>query len=331
MVKVAKRTELPHVAGFDPNRLQGDYVYDEEKGDRAVSFFSDVLQHVKNSRFTKAGDPFTLEPWQQDIVRLMFGCADRKGLRRFRQSYVEIPRKNGKTSLCAGIAIYGLYCDKEAGAECYCAAATRDQASLLFDLAAGMVRKSEILLNAPGSKIKQSIKRINYGDSYLRAVASDAHGLHGQHAHMVLADEVHAWVQGGHELWDTLETGTAARGQALMIGITTAGHDKESKCYELHQYAEGVRDGKIDDPTFLPVVYGAQPGDDWTDPEVWAKANPNLNVSIPIEYLKQKCHQAQANPSFENTFKRLHLNMWTQQRTRWLNMEAWDQCGQVAT
>ena len=317
--------DLPSpVAGFDPSLLMDGYHYDPALAQRAVDFFPELLRHTKNSRFTKANDAFRLEPWQDSIIRMLFGIVDDNNLRRFRTAYIEIPRKNGKTTLSAGIAAYGLFADQEAGAECYCAAATRDQAGLLFEVLSGMISKSEVLANA--CKVRKSVKRIIYGDSYLRAVSSDAHSLHGLNSHIVVADEVHAWTGGGHDLWDVLSTGCASRAQPIMIAITTAGHDQTSKCYELHTYAKSVRDGTIDDPSFLPIVFGAEPGDDWKDPEVWAKANPNLGVSIPIEYLKQVCDQAIQNQSFQNSFRRLHLNQWTAQRNRWLNMDAWRAC-----
>jgi phage terminase large subunit-like protein len=318
--------DLPKIAGFDPNTLMGDkFEFDRDLARKACDFFPQVLRHTKNSRFTRAGDPFELNEWQQVIVLLLFGVVDKKTrLRRFRTAYIEVPRKNGKTTLAAGIALYGLFADGESGAEVYCAAASRDQASLLFDISANMVKKAAML--AKSSTIKASIKRIVYLDSYMRAVASDAHSLHGQNAHLVLADEVHAWANGGHDLWDVLETGTASRGQSLMCGITTAGHDQQTKCYELHCYAKNVRDGKVRDDSFLPVIFGAEPEDDWKDPEIWKLANPNLGVSIPVEYLERQCAQAIQNRSFENAFRRLHLNQWTSQHSRWLSMDAWRAC-----
>lgn len=309
--------------------MGSQYVYDAERGMRALDFFPECLEHVKNSRFVRAGDPFKLEEWQAVIIGLLFGIIDKKTkLRRFRNIYIEVPRKNGKTTLSSGIALYSLFADGEAGAEVYCAASNRDQASLLYDIAAGMVRKSPVLHKE--AKIRASMKRILYKDSYMRAIPSDAHGLHGQHASCVILDEFHALAGGGHELHSVLETGTAARAQPIFVMITTAGHDQSTKCYEVHKYARDVRDGRIDDATFFPVVFGIGPKDDWKDPDNWAKANPNLGISLPVEYLRQQCMKAQNERSFENAFKRLHLNQWTQQATRWLSMEAWDACDRTA-
>lgn len=252
----------------------------------------------------------------------MFGWVDTEGRRRFRTVYIEIPRKNGKSTLAAGIALYGLFADGEDGAECYFAAADKEQAQLAYDIAAGMVQKCEIL--STNSKIKDSVKRIIYKNSYLRAISSDAHTKHGFNTHFAVLDELHAWK--GRDLWDVLTTSVGARSQPLIVAITTAGHDRTSICWEQHEYAERVRDGKIDDPTFLPVIYGATLKDDWKDPATWKKANPNLGISLATEYMEAEARKAEANPSYTNTFLQLHLDVWTQQATRWLSSSHWESC-----
>jgi phage terminase large subunit-like protein len=142
----------------------------------------------------------------------------------------------------------------------------------------------------------------------------------------VVGDELHAWLGGGGEMYSVLETGCAARAQPIMLSITTAGHDQQTKCYELHKYAKDVRDGRTHDPTFLPIIFGLDEHEDWKDEANWYKANPNLGVSLPVEYLKQQCLKAQNERSFENAFRRLHLDQWTSVATRWLSMDAWDAC-----
>jgi len=319
---IASSKYLEPIAGFDPKRLQDGFFFDKKKADRAVSFFEDCLCHVKNSRYTRANQPFILDPWQKSIVSTLFGSVDKDGNRRYRTCYIEIPRKNGKSTLAAGLALYGLFADGEDGAECYFAAADKEQAQLAYDIAAGMVRKCEIL--STNSKIKDSVKRIIYKDSYLRAISSDAHTKHGFNTHFAVLDELHAWK--GRELWDVLATSTGARCQPLIVGITTAGHDRQSICWEVHDYAEKVRDGKVDDPSFLPIIFGADLKDDYRDPATWEKANPNLGVSLAREYMEGEAKKADANPSYLNTFLQLHLNVWTQQRTRWLMTRHWDSC-----
>lgn len=312
------------LAGYDAARDGDGYFYDPAKGQRACDFFPEMLSHVKASRFTRAKAPFELQPWQDEATRLMFGSVDKEGLRRYRIVYIEVPRKNGKTTWAAGLALLGLFGDGEDGAECYCAAADKDQASLLYDVVAGMIANNEVLANA--CQVRKSVKRVIYGNSYLRAISSDAHTKHGFNSHLIICDEMHAWK--GRELWDVLKTSTGARAQPLIIVITTAGHDKTSVCWELHEYAEKVRDGKISDPTFLPILFSSEASDDWQDEKVWKKANPNYGISIAPEYMRTACREAMENPSYQNTFRRLHLNQWTSQKTRWLDMTKWEACGE---
>lgn len=307
------------IAGYDPVVTAGDCMYDEEAAEKAVQFFPRLMRHIKGPN---AGEPFRLEEWQANVNRTIFGWKRPDGTRRYRVVFIAVPRKNGKSTWMAGNSNYVLFTDAEGGAECYCAASDREQASLVFNLAASMVRKQPGLDKA--CKIRDSQKRIVYGDSFLRAIPANEGGSHGFNSHYINGDELHAWP--GRDFYDVLHTSTGARGQPLETYITTAGYDRNSICYEVYQYAKQIRDGKIDDPSFLPVIYEAEEADDWTDPEVWAKANPNLGVSVSLEYLASECAKAKANPAYENTFRRLHLNQWTSQESRWLQMDKWRKC-----
>ena len=296
-------------------------MYSKEKADAAIKFISAL-------KFTKgewAGRPFILQPWQKKFIRKLFGYVNKDGTRRYRTAYLEIPRKNGKSELAAAIALYLLFADGEPGAEIYSAAADREQASLVFNAAATMVRNSKSLSKI--SRIIDSQKRIVFykKNSFYRAISSEAYSKHGFNAHAVVYDELH--VAPNRDLWDTLQTSMGARRQPLMLAITTAGYDRNSICWEVHEYARQVRDGVIKDPSFLPVIYSADPEDDWTDEKVWAKANPNLGVTIKLDFLRQECQRAKEIPAYQNTFRRLYLNQWTQQDTRWIDMEAWRECG----
>lgn len=296
-------------------------MYSKEKADAAIKFISAL-------KFTKgewAGRPFILQPWQKKFIRKLFGYVNKDGTRRYRTAYLEIPRKNGKSELAAAIALYLLFADGEPGAEIYSAAADREQASLVFNAAATMVRKSKSLSKI--SRIINSQKRIVFykKNSFYRAISSEAYSKHGFNTHAVVYDELH--VAPNRDLWDTLQTSMGARRQPLMLAITTAGYARNSICWEVHEYARQVRDGVIKDPSFLPVIYSADPEDDWTDEKVWAKANPNLGVTIKLDFLRQECQRAKEIPAYQNTFRRLYLNQWTQQDTRWIDMEAWRECG----
>ena len=310
-----------NVAGYDPAREASECWYDAQAAQRAVDFFPKFLRHVEGKL---AGQPFHLEPWQAEIIKTLFGWKRPDGTRRYRVCYIEIPRKNGKSCLAAGIALYLLLSDGEFGAQVYSAASDRDQASLVFNMAAAMIRQCPAM--ARRLRILDSIKRIRYVErnSYYRAIAADAGGSHGFNPHGIIFDELHT--QRTRELWDVLRTGTGARQQPVTVAITTAGHDRLSICYELHEYARQVRDGVVPDASFLPVLYGAEDSDDWRDEAVWRKANPNLGVSVSLDYLRDEAARAQESPLYENTFRNLHLNQWTQQLTRYIPMHLWDRC-----
>ncbi len=232
-----------------------------------------------------------------------------------------VPTHN--SSLAAGIALYLLFADGEPGAEIYSAAADRDQAAIVFETAKAMVENSPAL-----SRLAEIYKRsilVPSTRSTYRVLSADAPTKHGLNAHGVIFDELHA--QPNRELWDVLTTATGARRQPLVVAITTAGHDRESVCWEQHEYARQVLDGVIEDPSFFAYIRAADEEDDWLDEEVWAKANPSLGITVKLDYLREQARKAKNVPAYQNTFRRLHLNQWTQQETRWLPLEAWDACG----
>jgi phage terminase large subunit-like protein len=294
------------------------YYFDEDEADRVVAIFRQHLRHVKGPL---AGQPFEPDAWQEnEIIRPLFGWKRKlDGTRRYRRAYIEIPRKNGKSTLGAGLAIIGLT-DKEPGAEVYSAAADRDQAAIIFDVAKSMV-EADPELSQIIRVFRRSMTYERLGSSY-KVLSADAPTKHGLNASMILFDELHA--QPNRELWDVLTTSTGARKQPLVIAITTAGYDRHSICWEQHEYAVKVRDGLIQDDTFLPVIYSVEESADWTDPKAWAKANPGLGKSITLEYLEAEAKRAAEVPAYQNTFRRLHLNQWTEQETRWLDMAVWE-------
>ncbi|MCG8670197.1 MAG: terminase large subunit [Pseudomonadales bacterium] len=299
-----------------------------DKGQHAVDFIN-RLTHTKG-KF--AGKRFNLRPWQEDIIRRIFGTLKPDGTRQYREVYVEIPRKNGKSELAAAIALYLLLGDGEVGAEVYSAASDKDQASLVFDVAAQMCRndgKLQSVINIVDSK-----KRITYPrrGSFYRAISAEANTKHGFNASGVVYDELHT--APNRDLYDVLTTSMGAREQPLTFMITTAGHDVNSICYEMHDYALKVRDGLIDDPTFLPIIFAAEPPEDesqdpdwWLDEEQWFKANPALGDFRNIEEMRKEARKAKEIIAYQNTFKRLYLNVWTEQETRWLDMDKWKKAG----
>lgn len=296
-------------------------MFDKELAQRAIDWFPRYLTHTKGRW---AGSPFFLLPWQKDVVGRLFGTIRDDGSRQYKYVYIEIPKKNGKSELGAGIALRLLFADNEPGAEIYSAAADRDQAAIVFNVAADMVRNNPVLLSR--CKIIDSTKRIvhNNGGIY-RVLSSDAHTKHGYNPHGVIFDELHA--QPNRELWDVLTAGAGdARRQPVFFAITTAGHDRHSICWEQHDYARKVRDGIVDDPSFLAVLYGADDEDDWTDEKVWKKCNPSLGETIALDSIREFCRKAQETPALENTFRQLRLNQWVKQESRFLPMKHWDAC-----
>lgn len=314
------RKLLMRIPGYDPFATAGDCWFDVDAAQLAMDFFPECIKHVKGRQF--AGKPFVLAEWQEPIVANTFGWKRPDNTRRYRIVGIWVPKKNGKTTFGAALCNYVLFCDGEPGAECYSAAAEKEQARLAFEIAVLQV-EAEPALRKRATIYRNSIVIKGEASSY-KPLSAEAFSKHGYNVHFVLSDELHA--QPNRELIDVLETGMAARSQPLMIHITTADFAGDSICNEVHAYAIQVRDGIIEDDSFLPVLYEALPDDDWTDPKIWAKANPNLGVSVTEDYLRRKCEKAKTSPSFENTFRRLHLNVCTEQDVRWLPMDKWDAC-----
>ena len=299
------------------------YYFNEESADRAVSFIQAYITHTKGEL---TGKPMKLEQWQiDDIIKPLFGWKNKEtDLRKYRTCYVEIPRKNGKSTLAAAIALYILFADSERGAEIYSCAGDRNQASIIFNIAKSMVENSSELSNR--SEIyRTSIINPTKGNTY-KALSADAKLQHGHNAHAILFDELHT--QPNRDLWDTMKTSTGARTQPLLIALTTAGASKTDGniCWEVHEYACKVRDGVIEDEQFLPVIYCADDEDDFLEESTWEKANPNYGVSVKKDYIKAEAKLASELPSYENAFRRLHLNQWTTNETKWLNDTQWMLC-----
>lgn len=293
--------------------------YEKQKADRAVKF----IQNLCHTKGKWAGKKFMLLPWQEQIVRDIFGIVREDGKRQFLTAYVEIPKKQGKSELAAAIALYLLYADNEASAEVYGAACDRNQASIVFDVAKQMVMMNPALMKR--SKITAATKRIvNYSNAgFYQVLSAETGTKHGLNVSGLVFDEIHA--QPNRKLYDVLTKGSGdAREQPLFFIITTAGTDKQSICYELHTKALDIMAGRKADSTFYPVVYGLAEGDDWNDEANWYKANPSLGHTIKIERVREAYQNALDNPAEENVFKQLRLNMWTNSAVVWIPEHIYD-------
>jgi phage terminase large subunit-like protein len=298
-----------------------DSVYNKEVADYAVNFI-ECLCHTKG---TWAGKAFELIDWQEQIIRDIFGTLKPNGYRQFNTAYIEIPKKQGKSELAAAVALLLCCGDGEERAEVYGCAADRQQASIVFEVAADMVRMCPALNKRV--KILASQKRIVYlpTNSFYQVLSAEAYSKHGFNIHGVVFDELHT--QPNRKLFDVMTKGSGdARMQPLYFLITTAGTDTNSICYETHQKAKDILEGRKLDPTFYPVIYGADESDDWTDPKVWKKANPSLGMTVGIDKVKAACESAKQNPAEENSFRQLRLNQWVKQAVRWMPMDKWDAC-----
>ncbi|MDO4659789.1 terminase large subunit [Streptococcus sp.] len=297
--------------------------YDEKKADRAVTF----IQNLCHTKGRWAGQKFLLLPWQEQIVRDLFGIVKKDGNRQFLTAYVEIPKKNGKSELAAAIALYLLYADGEASAEVYGAACDRNQASIVFDVAKQMVLMSRALEKR--SKVMGATKRIiNYSNAgFYQVLSAETGTKHGLNVSGLVFDEIHA--QPNRHLYDVLTKGSGdAREQPLFFIITTAGNDKNSICYELHTKALEILKGRKKDGSFYPVVYGLSEEEDWNDEENWLKANPSLGHTIGIDRVREAYLNALDNPAEENVFKQLRLNIWTNSAVTWIPEHVYDKGSQ---
>jgi len=308
---------------YQPTRfLAAGSKYDKASADFAVNF----IQSLCHTKGIWAGKNFDLIDWQEQIIRDVFGTIKANGYRQFNTAYVEIPKKAGKSELAAAVALLLTCGDGERSAEVYGCAADRQQASIVFEVAADMVRMCPALNKRV--KILASTKRIIYlpTNSFYQVLSAEAYSKHGFNIHGVVFDELHT--QPNRKLFDVMTKGSGyARQQPLYFLITTAGSDTNSICYETHKKAKDILQGRKSDPTFYPVIYGADESDDWTAMSTWKKANPSLGITIDIEKLKAACDSAKQNPAEENTFRQLSLNQWVKQAVRWMPMLTWDKCG----
>lgn len=314
MAKEPRPKGYPKLKNYKPSQFMlPTSHYDKKKADRAVTFIENLC-HTKGKW---AGTPFWLLPWQEQLIRDIFGIVKPDGNRQFRTAFVEICKKVGKSELAAAVALYLLYADNEPSAEVYGAAADRQQASIVFDVAKQMVEMSPALMKR--SKLMGATKRIvNYSNAgYYQVLSAEVGGKHGFSVSGLVFDEIHT--QPNRQLYDVLTKGSSdARQNPLHFIITTAGNDRHSIAYELHTKAVNILEGRRVDPTFYPVVYGLKDDEDWEDEANWYKVNPSLGYTVDIERLRDAYREAKQNPADEITFKWLRCNMWVSSTVAWI-------------
>ena len=314
MAREIRPKDYPKLKNYQPTRFMlPTSHYDKVKADRAVTFIENLC-HTKGKW---AGKRFWLLPWQEQLIRDIFGIVKHDGNRQFRTAFVEICKKVGKSELAAAIALYLLYADNEPSAEVYGAAADRQQASIVFDVARQMVEMSPALMKR--SKLMSATKRIvNYGNAgFYQVLSAEVGSKHGFSISGLVFDEIHT--QPNRQLYDVLtKYSSDARQNPLHFIITTAGNDRHSIAFELHTKAIDILEGRRVDPTFYPVVYGLKDDEDWEDEANWYKVNPSLGYTVDIERLRDAYREAKQNPADEITFKWLRMNMWVSSTTSWI-------------
>lgn len=312
----------------DERAVAEGYKFSTKDAEDVAFFFHNFLRHSKGEW---AGRPFDLLEWEyEDVIAPLFGWKRPDGMRRFTRAYVEIPKKNGKSTIAAGIGLYMLCGDLEAGAEVYSTASSRDQANIVHGEAVRMVKAS-----APLS-LELDINHSSHVITHLRSqsryqcLAAEPGAYEGKNAHCVIIDELHVWLgDRGRKAWNALLYAGRSRRQPILFAITTAGSDPTSICWEQHEYAEKIAKSEVVDLRLLPYIRAAEESDDLSSPETWRKANPSMGQggTISEERFREDYEEAAAGTlSGFNSFKRYSLNLWIRGANPWISSDDWAKC-----
>ena len=313
----------------DLERPSGDewrFVFDIERAERPCEFI-ELLPHIKG-KWARERRLIELEGWQCFVITTVFGWINAAtGMRRFREGYTEVPRKNAKSTLSSGLALFMLTADGEQGAEVYSAATTRDQARIVFDDAKGMAERLPDLRTYLGLAILQHALTVAATASSFRPLAAEGSTLDGLNVHFAVIDELHAHKT--RAVYDVIDTARGAREQSLLWNITTAGSDRAGICYERRTHVTKVLGGQISDDSLFGIIYTIDEGDDPHDPASWAKANPNWLKSVLPDDMESASRKGAAMPSAMGNFLTKRLNVWVNADTAWMDMQAWDRCADL--
>lgn len=311
------------------NGKNDKFYFDTEAADKAVRFIETHLVHVED---IWTGKPFLLLDWQRKITRDIFGWKEKgTGRRRYKQVYIEVPKKNGKTSWAAAIAIYCLFSQAKISGKVYSCASKREQASIVFNYAAKMLKASPTLSKLIGKEpgegqvsVYRNPQKIEVGTAEFKPLSADAKTEDGLNPSVIIVDELHRAADG--DMFNLMQSATIARQDALMITITTAGDDLEGPCFKQRKYAEDVLSGKAVDDAFYGVIFAAEKDDDPWKESTWRKANPSLGEIISVENFAQIANRAKQQPSYRYDFLRYNLNIWNQKKGVFLSDDAWMAC-----
>lgn len=322
-VKLACQRQVNDLARAAAGDEGFPYRFDDAAGNRICAFI-EMLPHTKG-RWARERERIRLEPWQCFILSTVFGWLHvDTGMRRFRRAYEEVARKNAKSTKSSGIALYLFGADNEPGAEVYSAATTRDQAKIVFDDARAMALREPDMCSALGIDVLQHQMIIEDESSKFLPLSAEGTTLDGLNVHGGIIDELHAHKT--RAVFDVIDSATGARDQSLLWMITTAGSNRAGICYEQRIHVTKILNGVFDDENFFGIIYTIDDGDDWRDPAVWIKANPNLHISVFKDDMEMACRKAQSMPSAVANFKTKKLNVWVNADSAWMDMQAWEAC-----
>ena len=304
------------------NDRESGWVFSENYAQHAIDF----IEQLEHTTGDYAGKPFALEGWQAFIVWNLFGFLNSDGSRRFTRSYIEVPRKNGKSTFSSAVMLYGLIADDESAAQVYSAATKLDQAMMVFSESVRVCQNLPWLSEALTVNNSVNNRRILYGQSVYKPLEWNPGKQDGLNAHFACIDEYHA--HPNDELYNVLRNSMGARRQPMLFTITTAGFNRESPCYKHRNYCTSVLNGNIKDDALFSVIYTLDEGDDWADPTNWQKANPNWGVSVYPRQLEQALTEAKEFVHKEVEFKTKLLNVWTDTAMTWINDHVWMDCAE---
>lgn len=319
-VKYACKRQLEDLKRWKGKK--GPYIWDPIKAERVCSFIEE-LPHTKGE-WANNKENLILSPWQKFILTTVFGWTKPDGSRRFRTVYIEVPRKNGKTTFSAGVGLYMLAADGEQGAEVYSAAAKRDQAKIVFNDAWHMASAEKDLREYYGIEVNAHNINIVEAASKFEYISSDGGTNEGLNTHFGIQDELHA--HKNRSIFDVVKTSMGARRQPMLWIITTAGSDLAGICYEQREYVTKILENVTEDESYFGIIYTTDEGDNWEDEKTWIKANPNYGISVKPDYLRDVFAEAREMITSRNTFLTKHLNNWVNADTAWMDMDAWAAC-----
>lgn len=312
------------IPGYDPHKGAELFYFDEQKADRACDFIQTYCRHCKGDL---AGELLHLEDWQLAVIGNLFGWQTRDTqIRRYTKTLWYLPRKNGKSFLAACVALYILLADRQKAPEIVVAAGNRKQAKLIWGVCEKMIKQDRELKKK--TKIYTASSSITAPNTFgkLDAISKESGTAHGENLSCAIMDELHVFK--GYALVEALETSQGTRAEPLRVYTTTADYGgRESVCSTKHRYFEQVRDGIIEDERALPVIYSLGKDEDWEDPEVWRRVNPNLDVAIPMSYLEDEYKEAKLSKVKEISFRRLYLNEQVGAAEMFFDLDKWEACG----